>query len=475
MTRTSDKALRASIEAGLEVGVQRVIPIIVTAGFALAAASAAADLGGVAPPLPSVDNAPTDSGLASDPDAVTTALDRLQATTEAAMTNWKEGRARLHDAAAKQAEARAEGAPASPFVMLSTEGWDSSFDRAPNAQDTLQALFPFNLPGQTKAVRSYTEAATGNFDADRYATYINVASEAGQRWLERAAALERAEVRRVRLARIDEALSLQEAKFQLGEVAGTEVMQLDLEHVRETSQLAADEAASESAREALIELCLHECEMPMVGDLEVLVGETRTPEENALTLEAVEAGGMLRQSRAVSASTVARSELISRTAYGRPAVGVEWERFPTLYGAPSYDAWGGFLSLPLPIGRAGKQTKLAAQEQAAASKERVEGIRRELFRRAASARVRAEAASRRLSTLATVLPDLPSIEYSLSQQFRLGAISYLAYLDGLKRLDEVQMEAVAARKDLLLARLELGSILADPTVFPLPTIEGDEQ
>lgn len=183
---------------------------------------------------------------------------------------------------------------------------------------------------------------------------------------------------------------------------------------------------------------------------------------------------MLRQSRAASAATVARSELISRTAYGRPSVGFEWERFPTLYDTPSYDAWGGFLSLPLPIGRAGKQTKVAAHERAAASRERVDGMRRELLKRAASARAEADAAARRLSTLATVLPDLPAIEHSLSQQFRLGAITYLAYLDGLKRLDEVRLEAVAARQDLLLARLELGSILADPSVFPLPTTQGDE-
>jgi len=410
----------------------------------------------------------------SKSDVVTTARDRLTATTKAAMRNWKEGRARLHDAAAKQAEARAEGAPQSPSVMLYTEGWDSSFERAPNAQDTLQVLFPFNLPGQTKAVRSYTDAAIEGLDADRYGRHISVAREAGQRWVERAAAMETVEVRRVRLARIDEALALQEAKFQLGEVAGIEVMQLDLEHVRETAQLAADEAAGESARESLIELCADGCEMPVVGDLEELVGETETPKKDTLTLEAVESGGMLRQARAASASTIARSELVSRTAYGRPAVGMEWEHFPTLYGVPSYDAWGGFLSLPLPIGRAGKQTKVAAHEKAAASQERVEGIRRELLRRAASARAQADAASRRLSTLATVLPDLPSIEYSLSQQFRLGAISYLAYLDGLTRLDDVRMEAVAARKDLLLARLELGSILADPSVFPLPTAEEEQ-
>jgi len=398
----------------------------------------------------------------------------LKGTTEAAMEHWNEGRAQLHDAAAKKAAARAEGAPHSPFIMLFTEGWDSSLERAPNAKNTMQAVFPCNLPGQTNAVRSYTDAAIEGLDADTYARHINVAREAGRRWVVRAASLERVEVRRVRLARIDEALALHEARFQLGEVAGTEVMQLDLEHVRESSLLAADVAYNETTSESLIELCGDGCEMPLVGDLEALIAETKTPGVDELTWGSVDDGGMLVQARAASAMTVARSAMVSRTAYGRPTVGVEWERFPSLDGIPSYDAWGAMLTLPLHIGRAGKQTRVAAHEKALASQERIEGTRRELLRRAKAARAEAEGASRRLSTLGTVLPDLPSIEYSLSQQFRLGAISYLVYLDGLTRLDEVRMEAVAARKDLLLARLELGSILADPSVFPLPTAEEEQ-
>ncbi len=396
------------------------------------------------------------------------------ASTQAAMEHWKEGRAQLHDAAAKQAAAQAEGAPHSPFFMFNTEGWDSSLDRAPNAQETLQVVFPFNLPGQTSAVREYTAAAAEGLDADRFARHVNVGREAGWRWVERAASMERLEVRRVRLARIDEALSLHEARFQLGEVAGTEVMQLDLEHVRESSLMAADEAYNENAGDSLFEVCGDGCAMPKLGDLESLVAETKTPGVDELTWQTVDDGGPLRQARAASATAVARSELLSRTAYGRPTVGMDWEHFPSVDGLPSYHAWGAMFTLPLPIGRAGKQTKVAAREESLASAERVEGTRRELLRRAKAARADAEAAARRLSTLGTVLADLPRIEYSLSQQFRLGAISYLVYLDGLKRLDEVRLEAVVARTDLLLARLELGSILADQSVFPLPTAEEEE-
>ena len=60
---------------------------------------------------------------------------------------------------------------------------------------------------------------------------------------------------------------------------------------------------------------------------------------------------------------------------------------------------------------------------------------------------------------------------SLSEQFRLGAISYLVYLDGFSRLDQVLQEAIDARHALLLARLELAGITGSDVFFPLPELE----
>jgi outer membrane protein TolC len=90
------------------------------------------------------------------------------------------------------------------------------------------------------------------------------------------------------------------------------------------------------------------------------------------------------------------------------------------------------------------------------------------------ARTEAEAAAARLSALTTAVDGLERIESSLRQQFRLGVSSYLVHLDGLNRLDEVRLETIAAREQLLLARLELASILADPAVFPVPPSGGEE-
>ena len=65
--------------------------------------------------------------------------------------------------------------------------------------------------------------------------------------------------------------------------------------------------------------------------------------------------------------------------------------------------------------------------------------------------------------------DLPRTERSLAEQFRLGAISYLVYIDGLSRLDELRGDLVAARLTLLQARLDLATLLADSEIFPIPS------
>ncbi len=399
--------------------------------------------------------------------------DRLTATVAAATSHWREARARVHDAAAKEALARAEGAPESPSVSVYLEGLGTPFERQPNAQNTIQASFPFNLPGQTGAARRYTEAATASSGLDRGTLGVHVARQAGQAWIERAAWMERVEVRRSRLERIDEALALHEARFQLGEVAGTEVVQLDLEHVRETSAVAEAEAQSARRAARLTELCGEECVGPLLGDLKTLVDITETPEAEEITVDSVEAGGLLKQARAASAASMARLDLIHATAYGRPSVAVDWEHFPAIDGLPSYDAWGLMLTVPLPVGRTGKQLKAAALADALASQERIEGQREELLRMAVDAHTDADGAMKRLAAVRTVLSELGEIEHSLVLQFRLGAISYLAYMDGLARLDDVRLDGVTACEALLLARLELALIVADPSIFPVPTVVED--
>lgn len=411
---------------------------------------------------------------AAPPAAAEDVRKRVLAAVRAATAHWSEARAAVHEAAAGEARARAAGSAGSPYVAWTSEGLDGSFARSANAQDALQLGLPFNLPGQSRAAGRYAARAAEAAELDRSTIALHVAREAGALWVERAAWLERLGVHRARCARIDEALALHEARHQQGEVSGSEVMQLDLEHVRESSQLAATEAEALARLERLRELCGEECESARPGDLRLLADATRTPPEAELTADALEGGGLLRQARAAAAARKALAELESATAFGTPEAAVEWERVPALAGEPSFDAWGLALSVPLPVGRAGRQLRAAAQAEAFACDERVEGARRELERRARSARNDAEAAGSRLLALGTAIGELERIEHSLSQQFRLGASSYLVYIDGLNRLDEVRLETIAAREQLLLARLELASILADPAVFPVP-VSGQEE
>ena len=77
-------------------------------------------------------------------------------------------------------------------------------------------------------------------------------------------------------------------------------------------------------------------------------------------------------------------------------------------------------------------------------------------------------ASERLRETESVRKRLPRTERSLNEQFRLGAISYLVFIDGLARLDDLRLQRIKAYETLLHARLELAMVLGDPSLFPLP-------
>ena len=89
----------------------------------------------------------------------------------------------------------------------------------------------------------------------------------------------------------------------------------------------------------------------------------------------------------------------------------------------------------------------------------------------------ARRSGKRNEQLVGVLENAASTERALAEQFRLGAISYLVYIDGLGRLDDVRLDAVEARWRLLAARLELAAMLADPACLPVPAVaqKGDER
>ena len=400
-------------------------------------------------------------------------VERLLASQRAALESAPVLAARLQELTAAEAAARSVRGAGTPYVEWQSEGFESGFDRAPNAQDTLRLGTPFNYPwnwGEGRRLEDATVLWTG---AGREAARLELAAEVGRRWIDLAAATDRIDVIGQRLERLDDALNLQEAKFQLGEVAGTDVAQLDLEHVRESSRLADLEGQARGLRAKLQELCGNGCVEPVGGDLEELVALSAASHDG-ITGASVEAGAPYRSVLGEAEAARARADLVSATAFGRPAVEAEWEQFPSLEGLPGYDAWGFRLSVPLPIGSAGRQLRSAARAEVGAAESNLEVARRRYLQQIESEVAAAQGARRRLSALGTVLDDLERVEHSLSQQFRLGAIRYLVYIDGLSRLDDVRLEAIDARSQLLQSRVELASMTGDTSLFPLEVVAQEE-
>jgi outer membrane protein TolC len=171
---------------------------------------------------------------------------------------------------------------------------------------------------------------------------------------------------------------------------------------------------------------------------------------------------------------VARARMAAAAAWGRPMAEVEWERFPNIDAMPGYDAWGFRVAFPLPLGSAGARNRAAAREREAAAAASRLAASRETSAQAEAALARATGAEIRLETIASSLAALPQIEESLSAQFRLGVLSYVEFVFGTVRHDELRMMAVDVYADLLSARLHLNYLLDDPTVFPTAEISTEE-
>ncbi len=396
------------------------------------------------------------------------APERLQATLEAAVAASPSLAALRAAVTARAAEGRAEAAAGVPWVELQQEGVGSGFRWEANAQTTLRLGTPFNLPSHARARRDLEDTALAWSEAAWRGAALETAREVAGLWLDLAAVEGRLAVARRRLARLERALALERVRLDLGEVAGTDVTQIELAWAGVLSTVDRLESGRKAAREALLRYCAARCAFPEAGDLEELVRLTVTPEVGPDPVAFLEASPLWRSRRLRAELDLSGARVMESTAWGRPEAEVEWEHIPGLEGLPSFDAFGVRVRFPLPAGKAGNRTREAAAARRMEAEAGLQVERADLMARLNSAREAARIAEGTLERLEPVLLGIEGSEHSLAEQFRLGAISYLVYIDGASRFDEVRLQVVEARNALLRARLELAVLGADAAGFPLP-------
>jgi len=408
--------------------------------------------------------------FAASAGAEDSALERLHA----AITSAWQGSPQLEERSAtlvgEASMHRADAAPGGPTLEWQREGIGTSFSNHDNAQISVRLAAPFVPPWEWRDVGELNRGLDSFIDNGIRAARQELAAEVARDWLELAATLDELEVARGRLNRLTEAVVLQTHRRDLGEIAGLDVVQLDLERLREAGRVHRLETVVASARARLYELAGADAASPAPGDLIILMGLPSTLPSSE-ELEAAVATGPLGRAT-VSAARVqdARAALMATAAWGRPEAEAEWERIPSLGGLPGYDALGLRVSVPLPLGEAGRERAAAVRAEATATRAAAATTLRELERRARSAVATERSAASVLDEAKPMMENLSRAEHSLGEQFRLGAISYLVYIDGLSRLDEVRSQVIGARLELLEARVELATVLGRSNVFPLPEV-----
>ncbi len=362
--------------------------------------------------------------------------------------------------------ATADRALSSPSVSWHGEGFGSSLERELNGIDYYTFVQPFRMPGS--GTRQLRQASNAWSEASRRAERVESASTGALLWLALATEVEARGVLEARVRRIDRALELYRLRLEVGEVAGSEVRQLELQRAQDLARLSGVRRELEGHRAALASMLGVEVAIPEAGDLERVarwLSERAQPSTAPLTqaepplFERVERDLELAE---------ARGRVDERLAWGEPSVALDWEHVPSLGGMPSIDALGIELSIPLPIGRGFKARRASARAAVRNAEAAAALERRSLEQRVARALENEQEARALLAELAGLSERLPSIESSLLEQFRLGAVSYLVFLDGLSRLDDHRLQESRLRHDLLRYRLERAALLGDPSIFPFP-------
>ena len=398
------------------------------------------------------------------------AAEKVRATMRAAVVDAPLSALQLSQLAAEVANLRSETGSGSPILSWQSEGIGGGFSRNPNATDYLRLSKPFNRPWNRGTIRDLREASESWLETGQRVSSLEVAGLSGRRWLDLAAATARGRLAQVRVERLGRASVIQQKRFELGEISGSERRQIELEQARETAILEQVDALREAIERELELLAPGGFPRPVADDLEDLVEATSLADlpEPQLILEEGPAIQFVLTKAEVAQLEAKRQR---DAAWGLPEIEVEWERIPDIGAIEGFDSFGFMLAIPLPVGRQGHQRIAASEQNAQAAEAELDLMQQQLAARFRAAIETAKGAESALEALAPSLTEVASIERSLSEQFRLGAISYLVYLDGFSRLDEVIRGAIEARHALLIARLEMAEISGLETFFPLPELE----
>jgi outer membrane protein TolC len=371
-------------------------------------------------------------------------------------------------------EAAARSGSLRPYVEIQREGLTGGFDNAPNAAGYLRFGTPFATLGQRRAGRD-VDGASESWSQDALsAARWESAGATARLWLDLALVEERIAVLGAQTDRLGRAVTLERKRLGLGEVAGADVVQLELEEARLVAQLAAEEGARGRLLAELARWSSDVTSAPRLGDLAELyaAAQAELPGEGVLE-SVVESAPAIVAARRALAMQRSLADLSSRTAFGRPSAELEWERIPEVNGFPGFNAWGFLFNVPLPFGRPGSESRRAALARVREVESAYEIERREALARARAHLVAATNAEATLARLEPVFAKLGSTEYALGERFRLGAVNYLVFIDSLWRLDQVRLQHAETLHALLSARLGLALLGARDGLFPLPArLEG---
>jgi outer membrane protein TolC len=370
-------------------------------------------------------------------------------------------------AAAEASGWRADTRLDAPRIALQREGFKGFFENQVNSVWYVRLSTPVGIGrGGTRA--DLADQIDRWLGVQTRAGRLQTAATAARLWLESAAQHDRIAVLERRVERLGAALEIERTRYEVGEVSGYAVTQFELQWVNDRAALRQRGARLAAIDSGLRAVVGGDHPAPRAGDLDVLARSVEPAEAGAPVFAQLDVIPFVAAARERADAQSRWGEWVGSTSRGLPEFALEYEHLPSVDGQPAANAWGFMVSFPLPIGdQATVRTEAAAARTRVARAEEAR-VRGEVRARLESALARSAATREALAEIEPMLARVPEIERSLREQFRLGTMTYLAYIDGLGRLDDLLLNHVDLQLELLLAQLEAAAVLDNATLFPLP-------